>query len=115
MFRPVDAVGTIVPRRLTAFDPPVILKIMLHAEHAVAIAAGKRFRILIARRGDDALAHEQSIMVFPRTRRHRLGGCKKKHRTSSSSIESVTIVAILTLYPFQLPEEKRKKRRKIDR
>lgn len=79
MFRPVDAVGTIVPRRLTALDPPVILKIVLHAEHAVAIAAGKRSRVSIARLpSDDRLVRDRPIIVFPPfARRPRLGGCKK--------------------------------------
>jgi len=78
MLRPVGAVGTIVPRRLTTFNPPVILKIVLHAEHAVAIATGKRFRVLFAWWGD-ALVRDQPIIVFPpRACRHRLGCCKKK-------------------------------------
>lgn len=80
MLRPIDAVGTIVSRRLTALDPPVILKIVLHAEHAVAIAAGKRSRVLIARRGDDQPVRDRPIIVFPpRARQHSpLRGCKKK-------------------------------------
>jgi len=78
MLRPVDTVGTIVSRWLTALDPPMILKIVLHAEHTVAIATGKRSRVLIARRGD-ILIRDRSIIVFPpRAHRHRLGGCKKK-------------------------------------
>lgn len=79
MLRPIGAVGTIVPRWLTALNPPVILKIVLHAEHAVAIAAGKRSRVSVARRGDDVPVRKRPIIVIPpRARRHRLGGCKKK-------------------------------------
>lgn len=111
MLRPIDAVGTIVPRRLTALDPPVILKIMLHAEYAVAIAAGKRSRVFVARRGDDVLVRDRPIIVFP-PRAHRLGGCKRKHRTSSSSIDPVTIVAKSLprlSYPFSVAGRKRTK------
>lgn len=41
MPRPIDAVRTIVSRRLAALDSPVILQVLLHAEHAAAIAARK--------------------------------------------------------------------------
>jgi len=41
MLRPEEAIRAIVSRRLTALDPLVVLKIVLHAEHAAAFVAGK--------------------------------------------------------------------------
>lgn len=79
MPRPVDAVRTIVPRWLTALDPPVILQVLFHAEHAAAIAAGKtRLYTLIA-----PVCDRPIVVSLQRVPQQRLGSCKKKaHKTS---------------------------------
>lgn len=80
MSRPVDAVGTIKPRRLAALDLPVISEIVLHAEHAIAIAASEPRRPLTARRGDNGapLARGRCVVSLPWVHQQWLGGCKKK-------------------------------------
>lgn len=101
MPRPVDAVRTIVPRRLAALDPAVILQVLLHAEYAAAIAARKaRFYALIVPVCD------RSIVAFlPRVPQQRLGSCKKKaHETSFyKARENHRVASSLNLYTDLTP------------
>jgi len=85
MPRPVDAVRTIKTWRLAAFDPQVIIQILLHTEHAAAIGARKALIASVSAR---------SIVAFLRVPQHQLKSCKKKaHKTSF--IKPVKIIMLL--------------------
>lgn len=108
MPRPVDAVRAIVPRWLAALDPPVVLQILLHAEHATTIAARKPHPLIVP------VCDRPTVSFLPRVPQQRSwGSCKKKvHKTSSIKPVKITSSRFLNLYTLALhPALKEKKER----